>query len=60
MTNSLRNATITKDSLSIEAIIYANGDIYALLEDSDADLLPYNVQTVEDCLICGFMILERG
>jgi len=59
MTNQLRNATITKDSLSIEAIVFDSGEIYALVNDTDADFLPYNAQTLDDCLICGFMVMER-
>ena len=59
MTNQLRNATITKDSLSVEAIIYSSGEIYALINDEEADLLPYGCQSTEDYLCNGFMVLER-
>jgi len=59
MTNQLRNATITQNDISIEALIFDNGDIYDILECSDADLLPRHVRTVDDCLLCGFMVMER-
>lgn len=59
MKNQLRNATITKDDTSIEAIVFDSGEIYALVNDTDADFLPYNAQTIDDCLICGFIVMER-